>query len=365
MRFTVCLRHALSLVVAFCLALPAHGETDQEKRDRLERERKAREQALFGNIGGTPSSQTGSARNASFGNRNASNLSRNLGRNSIARGLRHIRHGRQAKNRPEVRLGYFEVLQGILGLVAAANADKLSDVSGTRAENLASQGAVGVGGAGASGNAASGASGASGQAAGNGTANSAESWKGALADINAAETKEAFLEIEDEYGISRKELLDELRAGRDGAGLLENAKRNAEDRDEILAALKAAREKAERESAASELAGGAGGARSLASLSAPVPEPAPAADSASVPAAGKRSLRDELRRRLDDLPEDLEVSQEVRDALARQEAAKAAQAAREAKAQYTIFDIVRAKYAEREGMIRGWIPSPVQHTEAN
>ena len=360
MHLSCLFRRALFLSLAIGLAMPAHAETEQEKRARLEREQRAREQALFGNIGKVADAQTDIARNASLGNRNASTVARGLGRNSIARGIRHIRHGRSTMNRPEVRLGYFEVVQGILGLVASATAAKLSDISGTRAEGLQSQGGVanGAGGTGAPGgsNAAS-VSGAS-------SAHSSESWKTAMADLSTEEAKSAFAEIEEEYGISRKELLDELKAGRDGAELLENAKKNAEEREEVLAALKEAREKAAREAAAAAATEGAGGGgRSLASLSAPVPEPAPVA--AELPAASalkpKNSFRDELRRRLGEMPDEVgadSLSPEVREALAAREAAQAEAMRREAKIHATIFDMVRAKYAEREGMIRGWIRSP-------
>lgn len=356
---------AVALLLALCLAGPAAlAETEAEKRDRLERERKAREQALFGNIGKVADAQTDITKNAQLGNRNASVISNLLGRNSIRSGLRHIRHGRSTMNRPEVRLGYFEVAQGILGLLAAANAAKLSDISGGRAAGLHGQGGVaGPPGSGAPGGDPAGVSGASGQSA----ASRAESWKQIASDLETDDTKAAFKEIEEEYGITKKELLAELRAGRDGVDLLENARSNAEARDDALAALKEAREKAEK-AAAAQAPTPEGGGRSLASLGAPVPAgEAQAGDPAYYAAAVKsrNGIREELKRRLADMPDELEgeLSPEVREALRAQEAERAAAALREARVHYTLFDMVRAKYAEREGMIRGWIKSPSRYEE--
>lgn len=357
---------AVCLALALFVAGPAaRAETEAEKQQRLERERKAREESLFGNIGKVADAQTDLTKNAQLGNRNASTLSNMLGRNSIRSGLRHIRHGRMAKNRPEVRLGYFEVAQGILGLLAAVNASKLSDVSGQRAAGLVSEGGVasgpGAGSATSGPGAPGGVSGASSQPA------TAASWKQIASDLETDDAKNAFREIEEEYGITKKELLGELRAGRDGVDLLENARTNAEARDEALAALKEAREKAEKAAAAAAAPVTEGGGRSLASLGAPVPAEAPASDPAYYAAAVKArsGVRDELKRRLAEMPDELEseLSPEVQEALRAQEAERAAAQQREARLHFTIFDMVRAKYAEREGMIRGWIKSPAHQAE--
>ncbi len=319
---------------------------------------------LFGDISKMASNQLAASRKNQLGNRRASDMARNLGRRSIGRGARNVRHGKHSHNHPQVNTGLFQIAQGVLGLLAAAKAAELSDISGTRGDNLTADqnGSNADMANGPSGYpAAKNDSGASGSAASS-SAYSTENWNSILADLNSTDMKSAFREIEDLYGITRKDLLIELQAGRDGRDLLANAPKNAPSAEEIAAAMREARKTRDADEA--DLALGEGG-RGLASEGAPTPEPVADAETAEQKAAAalkaKNSLRDDLRKRLDELPDDFdpsELSPEVREALAARDAAVVAEREREERVNATIFDIVHAKYAEREPMIRGWIKSP-------
>ena len=81
-------------------------------------------------------SQLNSVRSAQRKSRSGSNAARNAGRNSIAKGVKDMKHGRAHRNPSEVRTGAFEIVQGILGLLASAAAGGMADKDDTNGDNL-------------------------------------------------------------------------------------------------------------------------------------------------------------------------------------------------------------------------------------
>lgn len=357
----------LLLMLLAVSAAPAFAGPEKTKEQQEREEREKREKSLFGNLSALSPTQQQLSKVSALGNKNASTLSKLMGGNSIRNGIKHIRHGRVSHNRPEVRTGYFEVLQGILGLVAAGAASSISDKDDSNASKLANLN--GMTPSSPALEPSSGASGAAGSSMGGKDSDTAASrsrnWSEVRAELaRDADAKSAFAEIEEEYGIKQEDILADLEAGKDGRKLIVNAEKNAEEPDDATASLKELRAAI----AASAAAEGAGALAAGLASSGPSRGPASVADFAG---AGKavskgRGLRDRLSRDLASLDDnvygdEVAVSPEVREALEAKENEEARLREREARAYHeaTLFDMVRGKYKEREAQIRGWIKPAV------
>jgi len=300
-------------------------------------------------------SQLSSARDATAGNRVASSLARTAGNNSIGKGTLTMNLGKSHHAHPEINLGAFEIAQGLLGLMASAEAEKLgnqdsniatgldaisSDSHMSTAEVVSTSGAS-IGGAAASTN---------------GVAGNSVATKISPQDLSNPETKQALAQIQEQFGYTPEQLVDSLSKGVNASTLFTHAPLNPLTPAEAEAAMAALSDSSAGEGAP------ALSASTLATSAAP-PSP-PITNTASEPAkvAANSLLRDKLRdalaRRLASISSgenNIDVSPDVKAALEAKAAAEAEQAKREAASragEYDLFQVVHLKYLEREKMLR-------------
>ena len=295
-------------------------------------------------------SQLRATQDAMRRNRTASNLARNAGRNSIGRGLRNIRHGKSHHHPPEVKMGAFQVAQGILGLLAAAAAAAMANKEDGSAANLDSLDGKNSG---LEQNLGSAMKGDGGDLSGRGGSTGASLGSVSVAklaeiDLKDPEIKDALAAIHDEFGIGAKQFVAALENGRDPRDLFVNAPENPMSSADAGAALLAC-SSGEREDASNVTATGeASAGRSLASVEGSVPNEA-------APRVGEHEgLRDALAKRLSASDEEMDLSPDVRAALAKKAAAEKERAEREARSmmELNLFEVVHQKYQEREKNLR-------------
>lgn len=296
-------------------------------------------------------SQLNSARDASARNRNAGNLSRNAGRNSIGKGTRNMNQGRAHHHHPQVNMGAFQIAQGLLGLMASAEAENLGNKDSTIATGLdaitsdtAGGNAVGASISGTG----SGAS-ATGETSTTGANAGGASLKISAADLSAPETQQALAQLQEQFGYSPDQVVARLSKGIDPTALFTHAPLNPLTSAEAKAAMAAATGES-----ASTVSAQASADLLVAS------SPISAADAEAAKASSLRDrLRDALSRRVassDDSENDYDVSPDVKAALEARATEEAERARREAAAarteEYDLFQVVHLKYLEREKMMR-------------
>jgi hypothetical protein len=295
-------------------------------------------------------SQMRAQRDAESRERDAENRARNAGRDSIGKGTRHMHHGRHHHHRPEVNLGAMQIAQGILGLLAAAEASKLAKKDHTNAGNLDQM--TGADGSGASAPLAGAA--VEGGGAVTGTTDGASLGAATVAtpndSLNAAETKEALALIKDEFGYSGKQFVEKLKAGADPKDLFMKAPENPLSKAEAQTAWLGAANGSPSVDITGTVEALANAAPANGSgASAPGTGRAPAS---VAEVGGGSGLRDALARALRE-HDDVDVSPEVKAALAAREAEERSNAAHSrATEELDLFDVVHRKYRERESNMR-------------
>ncbi|HEY8280442.1 MAG TPA: hypothetical protein VIH99_12510 [Bdellovibrionota bacterium] len=323
--------------------------------------------------------QFGSALSAGTGAANAANMASMLGTESIARGERHIKEGRAEKDEPKVRKGSFEVLQGLLGLLAAAaaagmaakdqsNAGKLSNMAGSSwastgpAANGVYSPASGVtSGSGPSSASEEGSTGSHKISDGvSSTGEASQITSVAFEQLESADpsVKKAVSLLKKEYGITSEQILSTFAKGGDGQDLFvaatENPMTTAQAKSAYKASLediKAVRENKDLNAAEAGTPGTAGIAASDNSS-----DEYRVAVGTSRPSA--QHLRNEMRRKLSEADEEsVEVSPELQralDAKAREELQR--ERWKNSLAELSLFESVHKHYRQREFFLRFGAP---------
>jgi hypothetical protein len=293
--------------------------------------------------------QLASQRDAQRRYQDTANRARNAGRDSIGRGGRHMNHGKHHHDCGEINSGAFEIAQGILGFLASLMADGLSDKDNGNGNNLdritgggdsAAMNPSQYAASGPQADITSRASSALGSSNGSGKANIDKLDANALG--RDPETKQAMAAIEDRFGISPADLVAKLKNGEDPKSIFENAPQNALTHAEALAGYKASR-------------AGLADVKDPAPASVAASAAAPGTDAAAGGAPdklGRSGLRDSLSRSMGS-GDDLELSPEVRAALAaREDAERKRNQHVKSEEEMDLFEVVHRKYLEREDNLR-------------
>lgn len=270
--------------------------------------------------------------------RDAAAAAKLSGLSAIGKGRQNFREG-LGKGRPgrtQRILGYMQIAEGIMGLVAA---QKASDYASTSEQALASMGnnpalaATTTAGTKLPASAAAGSAPAASRAK-----------KANVKELFNDEVIDALADVEEEYGIPGDEFANRIIAGQDPLVILQEAKLNRPEEEEAKAALVEAKG-----SLASDKAALAQNTES--SIEAPTAKASSGSSAlASRPMRQVRSLKDRLRGKVErepasETPEESQVAvdADIQAALAEREEKKLRELFREP----TIFEVVHRKYQEK------------------
>lgn len=339
-----------------------------------------------GDGGQSEGSQLNKMRESQEKSRNASNKARNAGRDSIGKGTKHMHHGKAHHAQPEVSQGAMQIMQGLLGLLASAAAEKMADKDSSNGNNLdqitpnkASDKPGDI-----SASSSPGSTGGD-SAVGTGASSGPDAQSSLKSDtISSPEVKSALGLMNAEFGIPGNQLVSALASGTAPAEILKNAPLNPLTEDQAHAALQAANHENNSpesksqilaqmaEANVSGLAVAAASAKPTAESAAEIAVAAPASTAGEntyaqggTSSSLRKNLQDALSKRVSgdgqdgEGEADPEVSDDIKAAFADKKAELVKQAEQKYKferqqglVELDLFEAVHLKYREREKHLR-------------